>query len=149
MIVDRLNQLLPIELDASELYLSQSAVAANMGLPRLADRLCNEGAEERGHAKLLMDRILLLGSSPMLTRSVTTEVGSSVPEMLEIGLSLEKTAHAAYQSVLSDALADGDNVTYQMLAGIQKDTEDHIRWLEQQTELIAALTLAGYLQTQV
>lgn len=149
-IVQQLNRLLAFELTSIDQYTAHSHIYEDMGLTKLYQRINHEVDDERGHADLLIARILLLGGKPVMDQREPHSIAAEVPTMLANDLQLEYNNAATLREVIAFCEQAGDFVSRQMLVGILKDTEeDHAYWLRQQLELIDRLGLQLYLQAQM
>jgi bacterioferritin len=149
-IIDTLNALLAAELTAMDVYLLYSAMCADWGYSKLAARLAHEFDDEKGHACRIIDRILFLEGAPNMAKRDAFDAGKDVRTMLEIALGLEHENARCLNAGIAQAVAESDNATREMLAGMLRDTEeDHILWLETQLRLIDRVGIENYLQEQM
>ena len=147
-VVPVLNRLLSVELTAVDLYWLQGRMAENWGYVRLAEKLVSEAAEERGHAQMIIDRLLFIEASPVFDRQ-TMAVGNTIDECFKVGMGFESAAAAAYRQGIKVCCDVGDEGSRLMLERILVDTEEHVNWLESQLHLMDALGQAVYLQTWI
>lgn len=149
-VVEQLNKLLAFELTSIDQYTAHSRIYEDMGLDKLYERINHEVDDERGHADLLIRRILFLGGKPNMNGREPHTIANEVPTMLANDLELEYANARTLRSVIKFCERAGDFVTRDMLISILKDTEeDHAYWLRQQLELIEKLGLELYLQAQM
>lgn len=149
-VVEQLNKLLAFELTSIDQYTAHSRIYEDMGLTKLYERINHEVDDERGHADLLIRRILFLGGKPNMNSREPHAIGADVPTMLSNDLELEYGNARTLRSVIKFCEQQGDFVTRDMLITILRDTEeDHAYWLRQQLELIDKLGLKLYLQAQM
>lgn len=149
-VVDALNELLAWELTSIDQYTHHAAVYEDWGLAKLHARIAHEAEDERGHAQLLIDRILFLGGKPNMLARYDIHVDADVPSMLASDMELEQNNANALKRNIALCEEEKDFVSRQMLVQILKDTEeDHLYWLRQQLELIQKLGLELYLQHQL
>ncbi|MFC0444358.1 bacterioferritin [Pseudidiomarina halophila] len=149
-VVTQLNRLLAFELTSIDQYTAHSRRYEDMGLNKLYERINQEIDDERGHADLLIRRMLFLGGRPDMDNRETHSIADDVPTMLKNDLQLERDNAKTLREVIDFVEEAGDFVTRDMLVGILKDTEeDHAYWLRQQLELIDRLGLELYLQAQM
>ncbi|MCO4321967.1 bacterioferritin [Aliidiomarina quisquiliarum] len=149
-IVTALNELLKWELTSIDQYTRNAAFYDDWGYTKLHERIAHEADDERGHAQLLIDRIIFLGGKPNMNDryEVTNEV--DVAAMLASDLTLELNNAKALKKNIALCEAERDFVSRQILVQILKDTEeDHAYWLQQQLRLIETLGLELYLQAQL
>ena len=88
-IIDSLNQLLAFELAAMDQYFIHSRMYHDWGLTKLFERIDHEFDDEKGHASLLIERILFLEGIPDMKTREEIVIGSTVPEMLQSDLNVE------------------------------------------------------------
>ncbi|WP_417685252.1 bacterioferritin [Pseudidiomarina gelatinasegens] len=149
-IIEQLNRLLAFELTSIDQYTAHSREYEDMGFEKLYERINHEVDDERGHADLLIRRILFLGGQPNMNGREQHTIAHDVPTMLANDLQLEYNNAKTLREVINFCEQAGDFVSRDMLVGILKDTEeDHAYWLRQQLELIDKLGLQLYLQAQV
>ena len=97
----------------------------------------------------LIGRILFLEGVPNLQRLGTVRVGETVPEKLQLALTLETESIQRLNAGISSALAGGDNGTRDLLEKVLEGEEEHADWLETQLELISQVGEAHYLAQQI
>ncbi len=149
-IIDALNKLLAGELAAMDQYFIHSEMYADWGLNKLYERIAHEFDDEKGHAKLMIERILFLEGTPDMTRRDPIHVGKTVPEMLQNDLNTEYQVAHNLKQVIALCEQEQDYQTREMLRQQLADTEeDHAYWLEKQLGLINRLGLPNYLQSQM
>ncbi|PYE35225.1 bacterioferritin [Idiomarina fontislapidosi] len=147
-VVEQLNRLLAFELTSIDQYTSHSRQYEDMGLMKLYERINHEIDDERGHADLLIRRILFLEGKPNMSNREPHNIGSDVREMLENDLQLEYNNAKTLREVIDYCEQVDDYVTRDMLVGILRDTEeDHAYWLRIQLNLMDRLGEALYLQS--
>ncbi len=147
-VVEQLNRLLAFELTSIDQYTSHSRQYEDMGLMKLYERINHEIDDERGHADLLIRRILLLEGKPNMSNREPHTIGSDVREMLENDLQLEYNNARTLREVIQYCEEVRDYVTRDMLIGILRDTEeDHAYWLKIQLGLMDKLGEEIYLQS--
>lgn len=148
-VIDYLNFLLGGELAARDQYFIHSEMYAEWHYGKLYDRIHHEMADETLHAQSIIRRILMLSGTPRMTVNAIN-IGSTVPEMLQLDLELEYQVQQHLKDGIALCEAERDYVTREMLVEQLKDTEeDHAHWLEQQLRLIDMISLPNYLQSQM
>ena len=149
-VIAALNTLLASELSAMDQYFIHSEMYQDWGLNKLYERISHEFEDEKGHAKLLIGRILFLEGTPDLSTRDPIRVGKDVPEMLQNDLQLEYDVAAALKLVIKLCEQEQDYQTREILEQLLDDTEDdHAYWLEKQLGLIKLVGLPNYLQSQM
>lgn len=149
-IIDALNKLLANELAAMDQYFIHSRMYQDWGLNKLYERIDHEADDEKGHAAVLIERILFLEGIPNLKERDEIKVGKDVAEMLQNDLDVEYQVQNLLKETIALCESEKDYVTRDELMVLLEDTEkDHAYWLEQQLGLIKMLGLQNYLQSQV
>ncbi|SPX84533.1 bacterioferritin [Moraxella ovis] len=147
-VIDYLNFLLTGELGARDQYFIHSQMYAEWELGKLHDRIYHEMEDETLHARLIINRIIMLGGTPNMQVG-EINIGADVPAMLQSDLSLEYTVQEHLKEGIAICEAERDYVTRDMLVRQLEDTEqDHAHWLEKQLRLIELMGLQNYLQSQ-
>ncbi|MDO4895428.1 MULTISPECIES: bacterioferritin [Moraxella] len=147
-VIDYLNFLLAGELGARDQYFIHSQMYAEWELGKLHDRIYHEMEDETLHARLIINRIIMLGGTPNMQVG-EINIGADVPAMLKSDLDLEYAVQEHLKEGIAICEAERDYVTRDMLVGQLADTEqDHAHWLEKQLRLIDLMGLQNYLQTQ-
>jgi bacterioferritin len=121
----------------------------NLGLHKLYEHERKESIDEMKHADALIGRILFLEGLANLQDLGKLLIGQTVPEMLKCDLDLERAARPLYQEAIAHCESVQDYVSREMLEHILETEEEHIDWLETQLDLIDALGLQNYLQSQM
>ncbi|HCU64250.1 MAG TPA: bacterioferritin [Rheinheimera sp.] len=149
-IIDALNTLLANELSAMDQYFIHSRMYKDWGLHKLFERIDHEVEDEKGHASLIIERILFLEGTPDMVTRDGLQIGSDVPSMLQNDLNVEYAVGALLKKTIALCEQQQDYVTRTMLQTLLDDTEnDHAHWLEQQLRQINMLGLPNYLQSQL
>lgn len=149
-IIDALNTLLANELSAMDQYFIHSRMYKDWGLHKLFERIDHEVEDEKGHASLIIERILFLEGTPDMVTRDGLQIGKDVPSMLQNDLNVEYAVGALLKKTMALCEAQQDYVTRAMLQQLLDDTEnDHAKWLEQQLRQIKMFGLQNYLQSQV
>ncbi len=149
-VINTLNGLLAFELAAMDQYFIHSRMYEDWGFTKLFERIDHEFDDEKGHASVLIERILFLEGTPNMVDRDGLHIGKDVPEMLESDLRVEYAVDKALKDAMALCEKEQDYVTRNMLQVLIDDTEtDHAHWLEQQLGLIKKIGLPNYLQAQM
>ncbi|MFD2165303.1 bacterioferritin [Thalassotalea euphylliae] len=149
-IINQLNELLAYELAAMDQYFIHSRMYDDWGFKKLFERIDHEFDDEKGHASVLIERILFLEGTPNMITRTGLQIGKDVPEMLKSDLRVEYEVDKKLKEVMGLCEKERDYVTRDMLQTLINDTEvDHAFWLEQQIGLIDKIGLSNYLQSQM
>jgi bacterioferritin len=146
-LIEQLNKALADEWLAYYQYWIGAKVAKGPMRGAVALELEEHATEELGHALLLVDRILQLGGTPLLTPEDWYKVsncGYESPEdpyveaLLEQNVAGEQCAIDVYKA-LADLTKDTDPVTYEMALQIMTDEIEHeedLQALQEDIELM-------------
>jgi bacterioferritin len=147
-IIDELNTRLAEELTAINQYMVHAEMCENWNYGKLNKSIEARAITEMKHAEALISRILFLEGRPNVSTLNKINIGPEVPRMHENDLGAEVSAVKGYNDAM--ALADklGDRGTREILAGILKDEEGHVDWLEAQLDQIDQMGVQNYLSEQ-
>jgi bacterioferritin len=150
IVIEELNTLLAGELAAMDQYFIHSCMYDDWGLSKLHERISHEFDDEKGHAELLIQRILFLEGSPDMVTRDPIDIGSDVPSMLKSDLNIEYGVVKALKKAIDICETEEDYQSREILEKLLDDTEeDHAYWLEKQLGLIDRIGLPNYLQSQM
>jgi bacterioferritin len=91
LVIACLNGLLADELTAVNQYMVHAAMCANWGYEKLHDKIEHRAIDEMKHAERLIDRILFLEGTPVVSKYNKLSIGPSVEKQLSNDMML-KTA---------------------------------------------------------
>ncbi|CAN0384817.1 MAG: bacterioferritin [Pseudohongiellaceae bacterium] len=149
-IIDSLNGLLAMELAAMDQYFIHSQMYLDWGLHKLYARISHEFEDEKGHATVLIERMLFLEGIPDMVTRDGFKVGTDVKSMLESDLRVEYEVADRLKAAIALCEKEQDFVTRSALIPLLEDTEmDHAHWLEQQLGLIERIGMENYMQSQI
>ena len=148
-VIRLLNAQLTNELTAINQYFLHARMYRHWGFEKIAKKEYEESIGEMKHADKLIDRILMLEGLPNLQAMHKVMIGENTEEMLSLDLKLEHAAHKTIKEGIAQCEKVGDYVSRDLLLMILDDTEEHIEWLETQTDLIGKIGIQNYLQSQM
>ena len=148
-VVERLNNILTIELTAINQYFIHSEMANNWGFPGVGKLFRTNSMSEMEDAQHLIRHILYLEGLPNLQRLNQVQVGESIKEDLELNLEAEKNAVGVLAEAITHCATVSDYTTRSILEGMIRDEEEHIDTLETQLEIINAIGIDLYLNQQI
>ncbi len=148
-IIERLNARLAEELTAINQYMVHAEMCANWGYKRLHEAVEKRAIAEMKHAEKLIERILFLEGTPIVSKLLTIQIGGDVGTQLRNDLNAELDAVRAYNEDAQFAAQAGDHGTEQLLKEILEDEEGHVDWLEAQLDQIQQMGLQVYLGQQI
>lgn len=148
-VIEKLNELLTIELTVVNQYFAHSKFCAHWGFDALAAKLRATSFEEMRDAEAIMDRILMLGGLPNVQRMNAVRLAESVPEILQIHAEAERAALRCLQEGIEVSLEAGDGASREFFASRLLEEEEHLDWLETQLQLIERVGEANYLTQQI
>ena len=148
-VIEHLNAQLKNELTAINQYFVHYRMLKHWGFDKLAKKEYEESIGEMKHADQLMDRIFMLDSLPNLQDLGKLLIGENVPEVLKCDLQSETGAQATIKDGIAYCESARDYVSRDLLQHILDDTEEHIDFLETQSDLVGKVGLENYLQSQM
>jgi bacterioferritin len=144
----KLNDLLSDELTAVNQYMVHSEMAVNWGYKEWADMVEKRAIDEMKHAERLIDRILFLEGTPIVSSYKAINIGSDVEKQLANDWNAEDGAIKSYNDGMKLAAEVGDNGSRELMGSILKDEEAHIDWIEVQKDQIRQMGIQIYLSNQ-
>jgi bacterioferritin len=144
-----LNDLLADELTAINQYMVHSEMCANWGYGKLHEAIEGQAKDEMHHAEWLIQRIIFLEGTPVVSKLNPMKIGSSVLEMITNDQEAELGAVRAYNDAIALAHEVGDQASVDLLIRILNMEEGHVDWAEMQRDQIAQMGLENYLTNQV
>ena len=136
--VDMLNGLLGVYYTALAQHQSHVALLDSWGLAGLARSMEARIADEPITIAAVMQRLLDLGGMPNFTLG-TPNIGSSVGDVLDKDLEIQRLARPGLNAAAEAASADHDATTRVVVEGILADEEKHLAWLEAERVLLDRL----------
>ncbi len=148
-VVERLNNILTIELTAINQYFIHSEMANNWGFPGVGKLFRSNSMSEMEDAQHLVRHILYLEGLPNLQRMNQVQVGESIKEDLELNLEAEKGAVEALREAIGHCASVGDYTTRNILEGMIREEEEHVDTLETELGVIEQIGIDLYLSQQI
>lgn len=143
-----LNGLLADELTAISQYVVHAEMTENWGYGKLKKIVGTRSITEMKHAEKLIERILFLEGTPIVSVLNKINIGADVPRQFANDLASEMTAVASYNSAVKTAMDVGDNATKEILEGILKDEDGHVNEIEEKLDQIKQMGLQQFLAIQ-
>lgn len=143
-----LNQLLADELTAISQYMVHSEMCANWGYVTLHQAIEGQAKDEMHHAEWLIQRILFLDGTPIVSRLNPINIGATVLEMITGDQDAEVSAVRAYNAAIAKAHEVSDQASVDLLTRILKMEEGHVDWAEMQRAQVQQMGLEHYLANQ-
>jgi bacterioferritin len=144
-----LNEQLKNELTAVNQFLAHARLLEDWGLHAMSRHELEESQEEREHADLLIQRILLLGGTPNLQDLGALVLGSDMRGLLEGDRAIEERAKTTLVEAIRVSEEVHDYVSRDLFTRILEDEERHAHHLRRQLELIDKIGLQNYIQSQI
>ncbi len=144
-----LNELLSSELAATNQYMVHEGMTENWGYGKLAKMVRARAIAEMKHAETLIERILFLEGTPIVTNLSQIRIGADVPKQFDNDLASEMVAVKGYNDGIKLAMEVGDNATKDILESILKQEDGHVDEIETQQDQIKQMGLPQYLNNQV
>ena len=143
-----LNDLLADELTAISQYMVHSEMCDNWGYDKLHKSIEKQARDEMHHAEWLIQRILFLEGTPVVSELNPMKIGTTVLEIVTNDQHAELDAIGAYNAAIGMAHEVADQATADLLTRVLKMEESHVDWAEIQREQIEQMGLQNYLANQ-
>lgn len=143
-----LNELLADELTAISQYMVHAEMCESWGYQKLHKAIEKQAHDEMHHAEWLIQRVLFLDGTPVVSKLRPMKIGGSVVEMVSNDQGAEQEAIRSYNKAISLAHEVEDQSTADLLTKILKMEEGHVDWAEVQRSQIEQMGLANYLANQ-
>jgi len=147
-VLETLNNLLADELTAISQYMVHASMCANWGYEKLHKAVEKRSVDEMRHAEMLIDRILFLEGTPIVSNLHKMTIGARVEFQMGNDRESEVGAIKSYNDGIRLTGELGDNGSRDLLVSILKDEERHLDWLEAQLDQIDQVGLQNYLLGQ-
>jgi len=147
--IAHLNQALFHALTAINQFFLHARMFGNWGLEELNEHDYKHSIRQMKQADRLIARILFLEGLPNLQNLGKILIGESPQECLACDQTLVTQELAGLREGIAYCESAGDYVSRDLLADLLKHGEEHLDWLETQTDLIARLGVEIYLQAQL
>ena len=118
------------------------------GYARLSDNFKKRAITEMRHAEKLIERILFLEGTPVVSNLNDIRIGKAVPQQIDNDHKLEVDTVRDYNEAIVLAGTVLDYATRDVLEGILRDEDRHVDELEELQDQIEQMTLPTFLSTQ-
>jgi bacterioferritin len=147
-LIETLNTLLSEELTAISQYMVHSEMAESWGYAKLHAHFDRQAKDEMKHAEKLIERILFLEGTPIVSKLLPMHIGADVPKQLASDHDLELFAVKEYNNAITRAADAGDNATKEILEAILRDEDRHVDAIEERLDQIQHMGIQIFLSTQ-
>ncbi len=147
-VIALLNDLLADELTAINQYMVHSSMCENWGYDRLHQKIEGRAITEMKHAERLIDRLLFLEGTPVVSNLNPMHIGATVEIQLRNDQKAEIDAIQAYNQGIQVCGEQVDYGTRELLESILADEEDHKDWLDAQLDQVDQMGIQNYLMAQ-
>ena len=147
-LVDALNGLLASELTSIHPYMVHAEMAEDWGYTRLSENFKKRSITEMKHAERLIERILFLEGTPIVSHLNDMHIGAEIPQQVNNDHALELDAIRQYNEAIVLAGQVLDYATRDILEAILRDEDTHLDELEELQDQIEQMTLPTFLSTQ-
>lgn len=147
-LIDTLNDLLSGELTTINQYMVHAEMCEDWGYTKLHDSFEHRAITEMKHAEKLIERILFLEGTPVVSRLNDIRIGAIVPEQVDLDHALEVDTVRDYNEAIVLAGKVLDYATRDVLMDILEDEDKHVDELEELQDQIEQMSLQVFLSTQ-
>ena len=147
-VLAELNDLLADELTAINQYVVHAEMDENWGYGKLKKLVGGRAITEMKHAEKLIERILFLEGTPVVSKLNPIRIGADVPKQFTHDLVAEMVAVKNYNKAIKVAMEAGDNATKDILESILKDEDSHVNQIEEKLDQIKQMGVQNFLAIQ-
>lgn len=147
-LINALNDLLAGELTAINQYMVHAEMCEDWGYGRLHKNFEKRAITEMKHAERLIERILFLEGTPIVSNLNEIRIGAEVPQQVDFDHALEIETVKDYNEAIVLAGQVLDYATRDILEEILQDEDRHVDELEELQDQIEQMTLPTFLSTQ-
>jgi bacterioferritin len=147
-LITTLNQLLADELTAISQYMVHAEMCDSWGYAKLHKAIEKQAYDEMHHAEWLIQRILFLEGTPVVSKLNPMRIGKSVQEIIGNDQNAEVDAIHSYNAAIGLAHEVADQASVDLLTTILKMEEGHVDWGESQRSQVEQMGLQNYLARQ-
>lgn len=148
-IVQQLNQVLYHHLTAINQYFLHSRMFNDWGISQLGSAEYKESIRQMKHADKIIERILFLEGLPNLQHLGKLYIGQHTAEVLQCDVRKVKENIESLQHAVQLSEQHMDYVTRDLLQEILEKEEEYLDWTTTQLDLIAAVNIENYIQSQI
>ena len=147
-VIQLLNGVLRNELTAINQYFLHSRQLNHWGVTKLGEYEYQESLAEMKHADEIIERVLFLNGLPNLQDLDKLLIGENVKEVLDCDLRAETKALSDLREAIAYTETVRDYASRDLLQNILKHEEEHVDFIEVQTDLIGQIGIENYIQLQ-
>jgi bacterioferritin len=148
-LIGTLNSLLADELTAINQYMVHAEMNENWGYGKLHEHFEKRAIEEMKHAEKLIERLLFLEGTPIVSELRKINIGTDIKKQLESDRILEMSAIKAYNDAVRLAGDVSDFATREILESILQDEDKHIDGIEELQDQITHMSVQIFLTTKM
>lgn len=147
-LLEALNYLLAGELTAINQYIVHAEMCEDWGYGKLSENFKKRSITEMKHAERLIERILFLEGTPIVSNLNAMTIGATVPQQVDNDHAMECDTVKQYNEAIVLAGDVLDYATRDILTEILRDEDRHVDELEELEAQIQQMTLPTFLSTQ-
>jgi len=144
-----LNLALKNELTAINQYFLHARMCKSWGFGELNEKDYKASIKAMKNADEIIERILFLEDLPNLQNFGKLLIGENIPEIIKGDYQMATETRKGLVDGIAYCESVKDYVSRELLEDILEDNEEHIDWLETQTDLIVKVGLENYSQSMI
>lgn len=148
-LITLLNQRLADELTAINQYMVHSEMCSNWGYGKLHKAIRRQAMDEMHHAEWLIERIIFLEGSPVVSKLNPVKIGKTVLEIVSNDQDAERKGLKDYNAAIKFAREVSDEGSVELLTKILKMEEGHVDWAEIQRSQIDQIGIEKFMAQQI
>ncbi len=148
-LIDTLNNLLTGEITAINQYMAHAEMCEDWGYGELHENFERRAKTEMRHAEKLMERILFLGGTPVMSKINELHIGSDIESQVNNDHQSELETVRNYNEAIVLAGNVLDYATRTVLSEILADEDRHVDELEDLQDQMEQMGVPVFLSTQL
>jgi bacterioferritin (cytochrome b1) len=148
-VVDALQASLALHWSQAEMYDLQAVQFTRWGYPKLGETWASYAAEERGHVKMISERLEMFDVQPSPVHSAPELPRHDFDAILDVNYEADLLAAATERAGYMTCASVGDAISAKIFTKLVRGSEDSLANIEAIRTVIEQIGLDNYLASQV